>query len=256
MRGLQGKRIIIGGGATGMGAALALRLVAEGAKVVVGDINEAGLKLLASEFHAGPGKGIVMVFDLADEASIRLLVRRCVEELGGIDGVAISGADLTKATLGNDRTVLDMDRKIWERTLQVNLIGHALLMRESIPHMIKAGGGSIVSISSADAYLGLDEVPAYSASKAGLHALVRHTARLVGKHNIRVNGVAPGLVLTEGAKVNLSKESLELVLNNITLTRLGETEDISSAMAFLLSDESAWITGQVLSVNGGMAFRD
>ena len=256
MKGLNGKRIIIGGGATGMGAALALRLVEEGARVLVGDVNAEGLKALASQFQRNPGEGLTMEFDLADESSIKRLVQRCVDKFGGIDGVAIPGADLSKATLGNDRAVLDMDVQIWERTLRVNLIGHALLMREAIPHMAKAGGGAIVTVSSGNAYLGLNEIPAYAASKAGLHALVRHAARLVGKDDIRVNGVAPGLVLTEGAKVNLSPEAYEMSLNGISLTRLGEAEDLSSAMAFLLSDEATWITGQIISVNGGLAFRD
>jgi NAD(P)-dependent dehydrogenase (short-subunit alcohol dehydrogenase family) len=256
MRGLKDKRIIIGGGGTGMGAALATRLVAEGAKVVVGDVNEPALKTSVARLVANGGKALGVAFDLADEASIGRLVQRCVDEFGGVDGLAIPGADLSAATLGNDFDILHMDPKIWTRTFQVNLLGHALLMRASIPHIASAGGGSIVTVSSANAFSGSHTMPAYAATKAGLHALARHVARLCGASKIRCNVVAPGLVMTEGAKVNMSENDVETAVKNNALPRHGEAEDIASALAFLLSDESSWITGQVISVNGGLVFRD
>lgn len=256
MKGLSGKRIIIGGGATGIGASLASRLTDEGARLVVGDINAAALHRAVSELVAKGGSAFAMVFDLADEGSIAGLVRRCLDEFGGLDGLAIPGADLSAATLGNDLDILAMDPRIWERTLKVNLLGHALLMRAAIPHMISAGGGSIVTVSSGAAYSGADTMPAYAASKAGLHALTRHVARVCGKDNIRCNAVAPGLVMTEGARVNMTEEMIALAKSTNALPRVGEADDLASAIAFLLSEESSWITGQVLSVNGGFAFRD
>jgi len=256
MRGIKDKRFIVAGGATGMGASLATRLAEEGASVVVGDINAPALKSLVATLVQNGGRAIAVTFDLADRASIQNLVEQTARELGGIDGVAITGADLSRETLGNDLDVLHMDPEIWDRTNRVNLVGHALLMQEVIPHLVKAGGGSIVTTSSANAYFGYVTNPAYSASKAGLHALVRTVARLCGKQNVRCNAVAPGLVLTEGAKVNLKKESQDLVVETMALPRLGFPEDVASALMFFLSDESAWITGQVLSVNGGLAFRD
>lgn len=256
MRGLKGKRYIIGGGGTGMGAALAKRLVAEGASVCVGDVNEAALKKILPELINAGGKAIVVKFDLADEASIQALVQACVDAFGGVDGLAIPGADLSDATLGHDHDILAMNPKIWTRTFTVNLLGHALLMKAAIPHMVKAGGGSIVSVSSAAAHLGQDVIPAYSASKSGLNALARHVARRCGKDNIRCNVVAPGMVMTEGAKLKTPEDQIEFSKRAICLTRLGEAEDISSTMAFLLSDEASWLTGQVISVNGGATFRD
>lgn len=256
MRGLEGKRFIVGGGATGMGAALVRRLVTEGASVVAGDINESALRASVADLVASGGKALAVTFDLSDEASICRLVQRSVEKFGGIDGVAITAADLSAATLGNDRDVLTMDPAIWNRTLTVNLLGHALLMRAAIPHMVAAGGGSIATVSSASAYHGWADNPAYAASKAGLHALVRHVARLCGKDKIRCNAVAPGLVLTEGARVNLKQETMDAIVATMALRRLGEADDIASALLFLLSDDSSWITGQVLSANGGLAFRD
>jgi NAD(P)-dependent dehydrogenase (short-subunit alcohol dehydrogenase family) len=256
MRGLKGKRFIVGGGATGIGAALAIRLTEEGANVCVGDINEAGMAKLLPKLQKNSGKGITKAFDLADDASIAALVQHAVDAFGGLDGVAITGADLSSATMGNDHDLMRMDVKIWERTLRVNLIGHAVLMKAAIPYIVKAGGGSIVSVSSAAAFIGMDTMPAYSASKSGLHALVRHVARLCGKDKIRCNMVAPGGVLTEGALVNMTEEMQKTAAKDNALPRLGVADDLASSMAFLLSDEASWLTGQVISVNGGGVFRD
>jgi NAD(P)-dependent dehydrogenase (short-subunit alcohol dehydrogenase family) len=253
---LKGKRIIIGGGATGMGAALATRLVNEGACVVVGDINESALEKSVADLVATGGKAIAVTFDLADDGSIVRLVQRCVDEFGGVDGLAITGADLSAATIGKDHDILHMDPKVWQRTFTVNLLGHALLMRAAIPHIVAAGGGSIVTVSSGGAYSGHVDMPAYAASKVGLHALARHVARLCGKDNIRCNAVGPGLVLTEGARVNLQQEMLDYAVRNNSLPRHGEADDIASVLLFLLSEESSWVTGQVWSINGGNVFRD
>ena len=252
MRGLKDKRFIIAGGATGMGAALALRLAAEGAHVLVGDINRAGLEALA----ASNGAIRTEPFDLRDNASIERLVDRAAVDFGGIDGVAITGADLSQETMGADRPVTDFSPEVWEHVLRVNTIGHALVMKAAIPHLKAAGGGSIVSVSSGAAHEGGDWIPAYGASKAALHALIRHVARLAGRHWIRCNGIAPGLVETAGAMGNVSDELRASILASQPLQRLGAAEDMASAMAFLLSDESRWITGQVIAINGGSAFRD
>ena len=255
MQDLAGKRIIIGGGATGMGAALALRLVKLGAKVIVGDVNEAGLERLMPDLAGGPGLALLHVFDLADDASIERLVQRCVDEFGGVDGVAIPGADLSPATMGNDNNVLTMDPKIWERTFRVNVIGHGMLMKIAIPHLIAAGGGSIVVVSSEASFLGLPYVPAYGSSKAALQALVRHTARVVGKDGIRVNGVCPGRVINDRSEVISRQEVVDQPPHN-AINRHGHPDDVAKVMAFLLSEESGWITGQTISANGGSDMRD
>jgi NAD(P)-dependent dehydrogenase (short-subunit alcohol dehydrogenase family) len=255
MRGLAGKRFIIAGGSTGTGAATARRLVEEGAGVVVGGINTPVLERTVAEI-ARNGKAIAVTFDLGEEASIQKLVQTCVDELGGVDGVAIPAADLSKDTLGNDKSLPRMDAKIWERTFKINVMGHALLMKAAIPHMVKAGGGSIVSVSSGGAHAGLPIQPAYAVTKAGLHALVRHVARICGKDNIRCNAVSPGLVLTEGAMVNMTDKIIEKSKEICLMPRLGVADDMASAIAFLLSDEALWLTGQIVSVNGGVLMRD
>jgi NAD(P)-dependent dehydrogenase (short-subunit alcohol dehydrogenase family) len=255
MKGLKDKRIIIGGAATGFGAALAARLVAERARLVVGDINETGLNALLPKLIALGGRAVAVVFDLADEASIGKLAQRCVDEYGGIDGLVITGADLSKATLGRDDTILTMETDIWERAFKVNTMGHALLMRAAIPHMVAAGGGSIVSLSSGAAYAGAPFVPAYSVTKAGIPALIRHVARLCGKDNIRCNAVAPGTVATEGSMLIMTDDLLAYATKSNALPRPGTPGDIASMLAFLMSDESSWLTGQVITVDGGAHFR-
>jgi NAD(P)-dependent dehydrogenase (short-subunit alcohol dehydrogenase family) len=256
MRGLQGKRIVVASGATGIGAATAERLASEGAQLIVGDINDAGLAKNIGRIVQSGGAAHGVHYDLAVEDSITGLIASCVERYGGIDGLANIGADVGTSTMQNDADVSTMQVAIWERTLRVNLIGHALLIRAALPHFIAQGGGAIVSVSSATAYSGDTKYAAYSASKAGLHALVRHVARTWGKKNVRCNGVAPGLVLTEPARAEFGAAQLEEWLNHLPLTRHGEPADLAAAITFLLSDDAAWITGQVLAVNGGMMFRD
>jgi NAD(P)-dependent dehydrogenase (short-subunit alcohol dehydrogenase family) len=257
MKDLAGKRIIIGGGATGMGAALAVRLVRLGANIINGDRNAKGLEALQPELEGQPGKAVPMVFDLMDDASIAALVQRCVDEFGGIDGLAIPAADTSFDTMRNDNPVLDMDPAIWERVFRINVIGHGMLMKAAIPHMIARGGGSVVVISSEASFIGMDYVPAYSSSKAALGALVRHAARACGKDKIRVNGVCPGLVFDpRKAGMVSSREEVVGATPDNSLNRHGEPDDVAKVMCFLLSEESGWMTGQVISANGGKFMRE
>jgi NAD(P)-dependent dehydrogenase (short-subunit alcohol dehydrogenase family) len=256
MRGLNGKRVIIAGGANGIGAAAAERFAREGSKVLIGDIDEAGIVRTVSRLQKAGVAAYGHPLDLADEASIETLVDHAISTLGGLDGLVITAADLSTQTLGADFDLTRMSRAIWERTLQVNLVGHALIIKAVLPHLKNAGGGAIVTTSSATAYAGSDEVPAYAASKYALHALVRHTARIAGKDGVRCNGIAPGLVITGGAMVNLTQAAHDAALAAITMPRLGRPDDIAAAYAFLLSDDAVWISGQVISVNGGQCFRD
>jgi NAD(P)-dependent dehydrogenase (short-subunit alcohol dehydrogenase family) len=256
MRGLAGKRIVVASGATGIGAATAERLAGEGAQLIVGDINDAGLADTVGRIQKAGGAARGVHYDLAEAASIAGLIAACVTNYGGIDGLANIGADVGTSTLKNDVDVGNMDVAIWERTLRVNLIGHALLMQAALPHFVDQGGGAIVSVSSAAAYDGDRTMPAYSASKAGLHALVRHVAKRWGKNNVCCNAVAPGLVLTGPARAALSEEAMAESLQRLPSTRLGEPDDLASTICFLLSDDAAWLTGQVISVNGGYAFRE
>jgi NAD(P)-dependent dehydrogenase (short-subunit alcohol dehydrogenase family) len=256
MRGLRGKRIIVASGATGIGAATAMRLADEGACVLVGDINEAGLQSTVGKIVAAGGTAQGSVFDLKDEASIEKMVDTCFQVYGGIDGLANIGADTKGAAAEMDKDICQLDIAHWDKTLRTNLLGHMLTIRAAIPHLVKSGGGAVVCISSGAAFNAQPNIPAYASSKAALHPLIRHVAKRWGKDNIRCNGVAPGWVMSEMGAATFKKQELENALRNHALNRLGTPEDIAAMTAFLLSDDAAWITGQVISVNGGTWFRD
>lgn len=148
MASVTGLRVIVAGAATGVGAGTAKLLAARGAKVVVADINITAAKEVGEEITKSGGSAIVVEFDLADEDSIKALVEKSTEWLGGLDSLLNIGADLSPQTLGNDTSVLDMDAAIWQRTFLVNTTGYALTTKYSLPHLKKAGGGTIINISS------------------------------------------------------------------------------------------------------------
>jgi len=256
MRGLNGKRILVAGSGSGIGAATAIRLSEEGVRLVLGDIDLAGAEAVARQVNDTGGDATAVSFDLADADSVAALVERAVEILGGLDGVANVAADLSAATVGNDLALLDMDVAIWEQTLRANLIGYALISKHAIPQLIDSGGGPIVNTSSGAAWVGEAVRPAYAASKAGINALTRHIASAYGKDGIRANSVSPGAVLSETAIRNTSEEFKAQMLAAVTVGRLGEPKDLAQTICFLLSDEADWVSGQVWSVNGGAGFRD
>jgi NAD(P)-dependent dehydrogenase (short-subunit alcohol dehydrogenase family) len=253
---LSGKRIIIAGGATGIGAATAERLAAEGAQLIIGDINEAALKATVQKLETAGCAAQAVVFDLTDQSSITALIDACATRYGGIDGLINVGADVEGGRRELDEDILDLDVAKWEKTFRVNLIGYALTARAVIPHMVRGGGGAIVHISSLAAFDGQPRIPAYQTSKVALHALSRHIARRWGKDGIRSNCVAPGYVLTDATLAVINNEELDKLSAALPLPRLGKASDIAAGIAYLISDDSSWVTGQVLSVNGGQVFRD
>jgi NAD(P)-dependent dehydrogenase (short-subunit alcohol dehydrogenase family) len=255
MRGLKDKTFLIAGGATGIGAATAKRLAAEGACVAIGDINVAGAAATAERIKESGGRAIAVEFDLADTQSVQDLVDRTIDEFGAIHGLHNVGADLSDHNLGRDTTILDTDMDVWLRTLDVNLLGYVRTIRAVLPHLLAAGGGSIVNTSSGAA-LGSDpQHVAYGASKAAVNHLTRHVAVNWGKHNIRSNGVMPGLVMgeTQERQNDLQLQQAFLVFGKTT--RLGRPDDLAAITTFLLSEEAEWITGQVWYIGGGSHLR-
>ncbi|MEV6306380.1 SDR family oxidoreductase [Actinoplanes sp. NPDC051861] len=253
---LTGKSIVVCGGATGIGAATAQRLAAEGAQVIVGDINLPGANETAGKIVAAGGIGLAVAFDLADEASIRALVDRAKSEFGTVHGLYNVGADLSPETVGRDGDLLEMDPAVWRRTFEVDLLGYALSCRAVIPVMLAGGGGAIVNTSSLASCVGEATRPAYAAAKAGINALTRHVASRWGREGIRCNGVSPGMVMSETALSMMSEEFKAAGLAATHSTRLGRPADLAATVAFLLSDDAEWINGQVWSIDGGATFHD
>lgn len=254
MNRLSGKVVIVAGAATGIGLATAHRLATEGARVAVGDIDASGAEEAAQQIRDAGGEAIAIAYDQACEASTDSLIKQAVGHFGHLDGLHANAADLRQEIFGRDIDILQMDVAIWERTLRVNLIGYATLIRSALPHLLENGGGSIVctTTTTSSPPIGRDEAPvAYSSSKAGVNAMCRHVASRWGQEGIRCNAVAPGVVLTEKAKEVMPQQFIDELKAGLRSTRLGVPTDIAATVAFLLSDDGAWVNGQVLGVNGG-----
>jgi NAD(P)-dependent dehydrogenase (short-subunit alcohol dehydrogenase family) len=247
-----GKVVVVIGGATGIGAATVRRLAAEGARVVVGDINREGGAALAAQLGGAVSFAFV---DLADEATVRALMETTAARHGGIDGVFNNAADLSAATMLGDLDPVEIDLAAFDRAVRINLRGFVLSCRHAIPLLIKRGGGAIVQTSSlAGQYGGVEPHRlAYSCSKAGIDALTRQVVARYGKAGIRCNAVAPGVVMTEPVRSNPEYLGVDQYLRDTPHVRLAEPEDIAAIVAFLLSADAAMINGQVIRADGGMS---
>jgi len=252
MRGLEDKVVVVAGGGA-IGSATVHRLADAGARVVVGDLNGEHAESLAESVREGGGQCIGMKFDIADEDSVRALVDAAVDEYGGIDAMHVNAADLQ--VVNQDSDVLSEPLAVFDQTLRVSLRGHFLCTRAVLPELLRRGGGSLVYTSSVAGAVGEPVRPAYAIAKAGIEALMRHVASGWGKQRIRANAVAPGLVITPVMATGLPEEARKHALKSVRSARLGKPDDIASMVAFMVSDESEWINGQVYSVDGGTLFR-
>jgi NAD(P)-dependent dehydrogenase (short-subunit alcohol dehydrogenase family) len=257
MRGLRGKRIIVVGGASGIGAATVERLVEEGANVLAGDINVDGLNASLAKIKSVSGAGVVrgVRFDLGDPASAENLVQACLDAYGGVDGLANIGAFLQHPSVIGNRNLLQGSEEDWQCQFNYNLMGYARTIRAVLPHMIAQRDGAIVNTSSASAHSGDPDRPAYGAVKAALNSLTRHVAKCWGPDNIRCNSIAPGTVFSEGVRANMT-DAWRKRLAALPLGRGGEPAELAAVFAFLLSEDAAWITGQVWGINGGGFMRE
>ena len=258
MEGLENKVVVVAGASSGIGAATAHKLAQCGAKIVVADISDHGAKGTADAIVSSGGSAIPFQFDVTDESTIAALIAHVIDTHGRIDGLHYNVADVALTT--KDTNLLEPE--VWERMLRVNLTGLFLTLRQCVPHMLKQGGGAIVSTSSAAAFSAEPNIPAYASLKAGLNALTRHVASAYGRQGVRCNAIAPGAIATEGALavVNVMGADRDEWYGRVRETlahshRDGKSEDIASMVAFLMSDEGSWINGQCISVDGGWLFR-
>ncbi len=255
MRGLEGRVVLVAGGAGGIGTATCTRLGEEGASVMVADLNGDAAAAVAESIRDAGGRAESMTIDLRDEQSVAAAVQETADRFGSLDVLHANAADLSPETIGQDSDAASIPLDAFDRTIAVNLRGHLLCARHAIPKLLEKGGGALVFTSSAAAFAGEPERPAYAMAKSGLGGLVRHIASRWGKLGIRANAVAPGLVLTDTIRESLDPAFRDMALGVTRSARLGTPEDIAAMVAFLASDDASWITGQVISVDGGAVLR-
>jgi NAD(P)-dependent dehydrogenase (short-subunit alcohol dehydrogenase family) len=250
MQGIDGRVAIVTGSGSGIGRESARQLAAAGASVVVADINLAGATETVGIIEREGGTAFAVEADVNDEQSVMAMVDAAVQRFGSLQLLHNNAADVT--IIQRDADVLGMDVEVWDRTMAVNLRGPMLGCKHAIPHMISAGGGSIVTTSSLSGQFGDLSRVAYGVSKAGIDSLTRYVATMYGKQGVRANAVAPGVVKTPSLAANVTPDELALFERNHVTPGIGEPQHIASVVAFLMSDAAAYITGQVLNVDGGM----
>ncbi|MCW2912333.1 MAG: family oxidoreductase [Actinomycetia bacterium] len=253
MRRFDDQVVVVAGAGSGIGAATARRLAAEGARVIVGDIDIGNADRVATEIGAAGGQATSVHYDQSDETSVATLIATAVKVYGRIDGLHANAADLS--VIGADTDAVEVSLEVFQRTIDVDLRGYLLLTRYVVPVMLERGKGAIVYTSSGAAFVGERERVSYAMAKAGVNALMRHTASKWGKKGIRANAIAPGLVLTANIRENLPEDFRASVLKAQRSPRLGDPDDIAAAVAYLLSADAEWVVGQVLSVDGGATMR-
>jgi NAD(P)-dependent dehydrogenase (short-subunit alcohol dehydrogenase family) len=245
----EDKVAIITGAGNGIGLGIAHAFAAEGAQVVVADINEESGAQAAAEIGAAGGRAISVPTDVADEARVQAMVASVLAQLGRID-ILVNNAGIVVHKL-----LTELDRTDWDRQLAVQLTGPFLTSKHVARHMIeRGGGGKIVNISSVSALMGRIKGGPHCAAKAGLTLLTKVLAMELAQYQINVNAVAPGLIDVPAQRVeeNLSSAYQTRYMQEVPLGRMGKPSDIAKAVLFLASEDADWITGQLYLVDGGL----
>ena len=242
----DGKVALING-AGGIGGATAARLAAEGAAVVLLDINLGAAEATARDVAAAGGTIVAVRADLGDEASLNEAVGSAVARFGGLD-LLVNNA---YARSDEDLDVVTTPQGVWDAIYNVNVMGFVRACRIVIPHMLTRGGGAIVNISSGTALVAEKVRIAYATSKAAIVGMTRNIAMEFAAQGIRANCVAPGLIATPQVLRSVNPEQMKSTASRTPLGRMGRPEEIASVICFLLSDDASYVTGHLIVADGG-----
>jgi NAD(P)-dependent dehydrogenase (short-subunit alcohol dehydrogenase family) len=240
---LAGKVVVVTGAAKGIGRAIAERFASVGSSVVVNDLDQESAEAVAVSINGSGGTAIAAAADVSDSEQVASVFAATMEHFGTVD-VLVNNAGLVSPMLH----FFDADEAWWRRIIDVNLTGHFLCCHQAARIMAKKGGGSIINMSSGGATRAHRSFTAYDASKGGIEALTRAMALDLGPYNIRVNALMPGSIDTSG----LDTEARALRGVNIPAGRIGDPYDMTGPALFLASEDSGYVTGDVIKVDGGM----
>ena len=247
-RSLNGRVAVITGAGSGMGRSMALRLAEDDAKIAIWDINGAGAEETAQMVRDAGGTAIAVEADCSDKAAIKAAADKTRAELGKI-AILVNNAGIAPFT-----PFLDITEELLERVLRVNLMGPFFVTQECVPDMIEAKWGRIINITSSSVQSGSAFQTHYTSSKGGLLAFTKCLAMALGEHGITANMIPPGSIDTpmlRGAEIMQKPGAIEAYGKALPVGRIGTGEDIAAATAFLTSEETGYITGQIISVNSG-----
>lgn len=245
---LAGKVALVTGGNAGIGEAIAKIFAQEGAAVVITGRRQDALDRVAAEIRQAKGQCATVAGSVTDESHARAAVQQAIQQFGALD-VLVNNAGVGEF----GRRIHELDDETWAHVLDVNVTGVFRMTRAAVPEMLKQSRGSIVNISSIASLVGIHSLPAYAASKGALNALTRALAIDYAKDGIRCNVVSPGLIATPMAAPLLSNpDQLDPILDDYPIRRMGKPEEVASMVLYLASDEAAWVTGGIFTIDGGM----
>ena len=248
---VAGKVALVTGAASGIGRITAETLAREGARVVIADINESGGGSVAQAISAGGGEAVAVRVDVGEEAEIIAMVEATMDIYGALDIFHNNAAITSPEHQRRDGSLLELDVEVWDETMRIDLRGPMLGCKHVIPKMIEGGGGSIVNTTSNSALAGDMTLNAYAAAKGGLNTLTLSVATAFGKDGVRCNAVSPAHIASPSLANIVSPDVVAMLRAQCLTPELGTPQDVANLVLFLASDEAAFVTGQIMRVDGG-----
>lgn len=246
---LKNKVAVVTGAADGIGLAISEAFAKEGAMIVMGDINEEMCIVEAEKLSEAGFSALPVFCDVCKTASVNMMVENCIDKYGKIDVL------VNNAAIAIPGRVTEMPEEAWDQLMNVNLKGVFRCIKACLPHMISAGGGSIINMSSTQAHRSWDDWTAYAAAKGGLLSMTKQLAGQFGSKNIRFNSISPGTIMTPMLYERVKKEGegfLKASEDQAAMQRCGSPEEVAMTAVFLASDEARFITGDDVKVDGGL----